>query len=88
MGFNRKVNDISEIFDKQWEVNHNYQEKKEFLDNRKNHFNRMNNIVDKEDRKKEILEANSVNGRVNRLEQNMKAARGNDLFRNHRNLGR
>lgn len=82
MNLNKRVNDVSQVFDKQWQVNHNYKENKEFLDNRKKHFNRIHNIVDKEERKKEILEANSINGRVNRLEQNMKAASSNELFRN------
>ena len=46
----------------------------------------MHNIVDKEERKKEILQANSVDGRVRRLEENMKAASGNELLRNRNNF--
>ena len=82
MEIKRRVDDVSQVFDNQWKVNHNYQEKKEFFDNRKKFFNEMHGIRDKEDYKKEILEANSVNGRVDRLQQNMNAASGNELFRN------
>lgn len=86
MEFNKRVSDLGKVFDSQWKVNRNYQEKKQFFDERKEHFNRLHNIVDKDVRRKEILEANSVNGRVNRLEQNMRAARGNDLFKNNNNF--
>ena len=86
MEFKRRVNDVSQVFDSQWNVNHNYQGQKQFLDARKKHFDRMHNIVDKEERKKEILQANSVEGRVRRLEENMKAASGNELLRNRNNF--
>ncbi len=89
MKINKKVSDVSQVFDQQWNVNHNYQETKQIIENRKQHFNKMYNIQDKEERKKEILKANSVDGRVKRLEENMKAANGANLlgkmndFKNH-----
>ena len=82
MEIKKRVNDVNQVFDSQWKVNHNYQEQKQFLDTRKKHFDRMHNIVDKEERKKEILKANSVSGRIQRLEENMKAASGNELLKN------
>lgn len=69
---NRREQDVSQVFDRQWNVNHNYQEVKKFHENRRKHFSKMYNIPDKEQRKQEILEANSVNGRVKRLEENMR----------------
>lgn len=82
MEFKRRMNDVSQVFDSQWNVNHNYEGNKQFLDTRKKHFQRMHNVVDKEERKKEILKANSVDGRIQRLEENMKAASCNELLRN------
>ena len=46
----------------------------------------MYNIHEKEDRRKEILEANSAEGRVKRLQENMNALQGNELFRNRNNF--
>lgn len=86
MNFNKRVLDVGQVFDKQWNANHNYKEKQEFLDERKQHFNKMHNIVDKDARKKEILNASSVEGRVNRLEANMKSIQSNDLFRGKNNF--
>lgn len=74
MEFNRRVKDVNQVFDSQWKANHNYKERQEFLDKRQQHFNKMYNIKDKQDIKKEILNANSVNGRVESLNQNMRAA--------------
>ncbi len=74
MEFQRRVQDVSQVFDRNWKANHNTKEQKEFLDKRKQHFNKMYNIPDKEDRRKEILKANSVEGQVNRLAERMNAA--------------
>lgn len=74
MEFNKRVKDASQVFDSQWKVNHNYKERQEFLNQRQEHFNKMYNIKDKQDMRKEILNANSVNGRVESLNQNMRAA--------------
>lgn len=74
MEFNKRVKDASQVFDSQWKVNNNYKERQEFLNQRQEHFNKMYNIKDKQDMRKEILNANSVNGRVESLNQNMRAA--------------
>ena len=74
------------MVDSQWKANHNYQEIKKYNEGRKAHFNKMYNIRDKEDMKKEILEANSATGQIKRLQENMNASRGNDLFRNRNNF--
>lgn len=78
MNFNKRVQDVSQVFDSRWNANHNYQEKKQFLDNRKEHFNKMYNIQDKDVRKQEILRANSVNGKIEGLNQRMGAVNSNE----------
>ena len=74
MEFNKRVKHASQVFDSQWKVNNNYKERQEFLNQRQEHFNKMYNIKDKQDMRKEILNANSVNGRVESLNQNLRAA--------------
>ena len=86
MEFQKRIRDVSEMVDSQWKANHNYQEIKKYNEGRKAHFNKMYNIRDKEDMKKEILEANSATGQIKRLQENMNASRGNDLFRNRNNF--
>lgn len=74
MEFNKRVQDVTKVFDSRWEVNHNNQERKEFLDSRKEHFNKMYQIQDREERRKEILWSHSVEGQVNRLNDQMNSA--------------
>ena len=73
MEFNKRVQDISQVFDRNWNVNNNNQSRKEFLDSRKEHFKKMYNIHDREDRRQEMLKANSVNGQVKNLNERMQA---------------
>ena len=70
---NNRVQDISQVFDRNWQVNRNNTQRKEFLDSRKEHFKRMYNIQDKDDHRQEILRANSVNGQVQNLNERMQA---------------
>lgn len=70
---NRRVQDVSQVFDRNWNVNKNNQKRQEFLDGRKEHFKKMYNIRDKEDKRQEILKANSVNGQVESLNNRMQA---------------
>lgn len=88
---NNRVQDISQVFDRNWQVNRNNQQRKEFLDSRKEHFKRMYNIQDKADQRQEILRANSVNGQVQNLNERMQAMnngqnmmRSNDFKNNFR----
>lgn len=78
MKFNKRRQDVTEVFDRRWQVNNNYQEKKQFLDDRKQHFNKLYNIKDKDERKQEILWANSVDGRIESLNQRMNAVNSNE----------
>ena len=82
MEIQKRVSDIEKVVDSQWKANHNYSQIKNLNDSRKDHFNRMFNIKDKETRDREIREANSIDGKLKRLDDNMKAMRGNDLLRN------
>ena len=91
MEFNKRVQDVSQVFDRNWNVNKNNQPRKEFLNERKEHFNKMFNIKDKEVRRQEILKANSVNGQVQNLNERMQAmndgqriARMNNIKNNFR----
>lgn len=87
MEIKRRVEDLSKVIDKQWQVNNNnYNQVKELNNNRKEHFNKMFNIKDKETRDKEIRDANSIEGRLKRLSENMKASSGNELLRNRNNF--
>lgn len=70
---NNRVQDLGQVFDRNWQVNRNNQQRKEFLDSRKEHFKRMYNIQDKADHRQEILRANSVNGQVQNLNERMQA---------------
>lgn len=84
MEIKRRVEDISKVVDKQWQANHN--QIKESNNNRTEHFNKMFNIKPKETRDKEIKDANSIEGRVKKLRENMKASSGNELFKNGNNF--
>lgn len=86
MEFNKRVQDLSQVFDRTWNVNRNNQQRKEFLEHRRDYFNKMHNIPDKNEQRREILQANSVNGRVQNLNERMnnmnsgqRIARMNDL---------
>lgn len=79
MDIKKRGQDLTEIFDSRWQVNHDYQGRKEFLDSRKDHLKRMYDVQDRNNvqmnaRRQEILRANSVNGRVENLNQRMDAA--------------
>ena len=86
MEIQKRVSDISKVVDSQWNANHNYNQIREANEKRQQHFNKMFNIKDKKERDKEILEANSIEGRLKRLEGNMQASKGNELFRNRKNF--
>lgn len=74
MEINKRVQDVTKVFDDRWNVNHDYAGRKAIIDDRKEHFNKMFNIKPKEDKRKEILRANSVNGKVESLNKRMDAA--------------
>ena len=77
MNFQRKTPDIEQVFNQRWQAN-NYRLNgiKDKIQNEKDAFNRINNIKTKEDIKKEVLEANSINGRLERLNRNIEATKG------------
>ena len=77
MEINKRVQDIDQVFDRNWNVNRNNQNRQKFLDGRKEHFKKMYNIHDKEDRRQEILRSNSVSGQVENLNQRMQAVNQN-----------
>ena len=80
MNINKRTQDISQVFDSQWNVNHNYSEVKKFHASRREHFNKMFNIEDKDKRKEAILRASSVNGKIENLNQKMSAMNDNINF--------
>lgn len=80
MEINKRVQDTTRIFDRRWTVNKN--KANEAVQQRKEHFNRMFNIQDKVDQRKEIMYQNSVEGQVNSLNERMDAMRqGNRINR-------
>ena len=54
MEFNKRVQDLSQVFDRTWNTNRNNQERKEFLDHRKDYFKKIHNIPDKANVRREI----------------------------------
>lgn len=75
MNLNQRLQDTSQIFEKQWKANHNYNNIKEYNEGRKKHFNQMYNIQEKEERQEELLRMTSVDGRLERLTEKMNAAK-------------
>ena len=91
MDFNKRVQDVSQVFDRQWSVNRNTQEKKAFFDNRKVQCLGIDSKTQVKNRRQEILRANSVSGQINRLNEKMQAmdasqrlAKMNDFKNNFR----
>ena len=67
--FNNRNNDISKVFDQRWQANKiDYKKIKE---HQKDFNLKMYGIKDKEEIRKEMREANSVNAKVERLNQKM-----------------
>ena len=71
MEINRRVQDSTEVFNRRWEVNRN--KANNAVNERKEHFNRMFNIRDKSEQRREILYQNSVEGQVKSLNERMNA---------------
>lgn len=86
MNFNKRVQDLTQVFDSRWKVNNDYQGRKEFLDNRKEHFNKLYNIKDKSEKRQEILRANSVDGRVENLNQRINAVNSSERINKMNNF--
>lgn len=73
---NKRVQDLSQVFNRNYQVNKNNGGSNNLVRERKDFFNRMYNIKDKESRKDEILRANSVEGQVKALNDRMNAMNG------------
>ena len=81
MQFNKRVQDLSQVFERTWNVNKNNQERESFLEQRKAYFKKIHNISDdaeqrKADRRREMLRANSVGGQVQNLNERMNNMNG------------
>ena len=80
MDLNRRIQDTTEVFDRRWNANIN--KANNAVNERKEHFNRMFNIKDIEDQRKEIRYQNSVEGQVKNLNERMNAMnQGNRINR-------
>lgn len=73
MEINRRVQDLTEVFDRNYNVNQNNKGRQEFLDGRREHFKKVYGIKDKKDYRDEVLRANSVKGQVDNLNSRMQA---------------
>ena len=69
MDLNRRVQDPTQVFNRRWNANMN--KANQAVQSRKEHFNRMFNINDKTNQRKEILYQNSVEGQVKNLNERM-----------------
>ena len=66
MEINRRLQDPTQVFDRRYNARNNATKE---VEARKEHFNRMFNIRDKEDQRKEIRYQNSVDGQVKNLNE-------------------
>lgn len=71
MEINRRVQDLNTVFDSRWNANKN--KAMNAVNDRREHFNRMFNINDKSNMRKDILYQNSVDGQVKALNERMNA---------------
>ena len=79
-GFNNRVEDLTKVFDRRWAADKN--KANDAVQQRKEHFNKMFNIQDKDVQRKDMLYQNSVNGQVNSLNERMNAMnQGNRINR-------
>ena len=87
MEIKKRTDDLEKVFEMRWQAN-NYKANgmKSYRENREKHFNKMYNIKTKEERRAEMREANSVNGQVSRLENNMRSVATNELFKGRNNF--
>jgi len=69
MQMNKRVQDIETVFNRNWTINKNKATKQ--VEERKEHFNKMFNIQDKREQRKDILYRNSVEGQVKSLNERM-----------------
>ena len=74
---NNRVQDITKVFDRNWNVNHDREGRQSLVDSRKQHFEKMYNIKSKENHRQEMLRANSVDGQVKNLNDRMNSMVGN-----------
>ena len=75
MNFNKREQDLEKVFNQRWKANnYNQNGMKEKVEHNKDTVNKMFNIKSASDQKKEILHANSINGRIENLEKNMRSA--------------
>lgn len=73
---NKRVQDLSQVFNRNYQVNKNNGGSNNVVRERKDFFNRMYNIKDKDTKREEILRANSVEGQVKALNDRMNAMNG------------
>lgn len=66
---NKRLEDLQTVFNHRWNANKNKATSQ--VEARKAHFNRMFNIQEKTDQRKEILYQNSVEGQVKSLNERM-----------------
>ena len=70
MNYNKRDNDLTEVFDSRWHANHNDNAKK--IKEQQKEFNlKMFGIRDKEDVRKEMRKEHSVSGQVTNLQKRM-----------------
>ena len=73
---NRIDRDLTKVFDRKWQANYKTSEK---ISNNMKEFNKkMFNIKDKDEIRKEMREANTVNSQVDRLNKKMDGLKNNN----------
>ena len=73
---NKRVQDLTQVFNRNYQVNKTNGGSNNAVNQRKEFFNRMYNIKDKESKREEILRSNSVDGQVKALNDRINAMNG------------
>lgn len=80
---NKRLQDLNNVFDSRWKANnYRYNGVEENIKNNNEHFNRMYNIKSREEKKQEIMHANSVDGRLENLNNKMSVL---DMYKRNNN---
>lgn len=76
-GNNKRLQSLDNVFNSRWNARNNAIGE---VERRKEHINRMFNIHDKNEQRKQILYQNSVEGQVKSLNERMNALNQNNRF--------
>ena len=87
MNLNKKVQDLTQVFDSRWKVNNDYEGRKDFLDKRKEHLRKMYNVPEKISKSKDVrFKVNEIEQKKQNLNQKMNAVNSCERINRINNL--